>query len=386
MTEPDAARRLRPRVLTQVRSRMRRVLRALGPAMAPARWAEGVRSGVGIALGLLVTGYLFHSELGLALGVEMIAPFGATALLVFGVPNSPLAQPWSAIVGNTVSALVGVSVVLLTPDPDIALPLSAGLALIAMGAARAMHPPGAAVALTAAMNPDAIAAVGFRFALLPVAAGTATLVLVSIAFTRATGRKYPFRQSDASGPAKTSDPEPMRRFGLSDDEIARLLAEFNQSSNIGVQDLARLLQGAQMRAASKRLGQMTAGDIMSRDVVGVAHDAPRADVAALFLERGVSALPVTRDGAVVGMIFHHDLLREGNAAASAADLTRPGAPVATPATAVGDLIPLLIEGRVAAVPVLAKGRLAGIVSRADLIAALARRVAERDPAPDMSKT
>lgn len=34
---------------------------------------------------------------------------GASAVLVFGVPGSPMAQPWPLVAGNTVSALVGIA-------------------------------------------------------------------------------------------------------------------------------------------------------------------------------------------------------------------------------------------------------------------------------------
>ncbi len=53
-------------------------------------------------------------------------------------------------------------------------------------------------------------------------------------------------------------------------------------------------------------------------------------------------------------------------------------PRATLATPVGALLPLLAEGDVDAVPVLEHGRIAGIVTRTDLIAALARRSARSD--------
>ncbi len=43
-------------------------------------------------------------------------PDGASAVLLFGVPSSPLAQPWSIVGGNVLSALIGVTVGMLVPD------------------------------------------------------------------------------------------------------------------------------------------------------------------------------------------------------------------------------------------------------------------------------
>ena len=48
----------------------------------------------------------------------------ASAVLVFAVPASPLAQPRSVLGGNIVSALVGITVALLIPQPLIAAPLA----------------------------------------------------------------------------------------------------------------------------------------------------------------------------------------------------------------------------------------------------------------------
>nr|WP_273544964.1 HPP family protein [Heliomarina baculiformis] len=62
-------------------------------------------------------------------GRYLVAPFGATSVLLFAVPNSPLAQPWSAVIGNTVAALVAVTVCLLVSDPLIRVVASVGLAI-----------------------------------------------------------------------------------------------------------------------------------------------------------------------------------------------------------------------------------------------------------------
>jgi hypothetical protein len=70
---------------------------------------EALRAGLGALVGLGVAGlFLLSPQADQTLGLYLIAPFGATSVLVFAVPNSPLAQPWSAVVGNAAAALVGV--------------------------------------------------------------------------------------------------------------------------------------------------------------------------------------------------------------------------------------------------------------------------------------
>lgn len=111
--------------------------------MAKVAATEAMRAGLGaflaVAAAATVVGLVMRPDLGLI----MIAPFGASAVLLFAVPNSPLAQPWSAIMGNTVSAAAGVLAVRLIPDPTLGMAVAVGLAIILMLCARALHPQAA---------------------------------------------------------------------------------------------------------------------------------------------------------------------------------------------------------------------------------------------------
>ena len=359
---------------------------------------EAVRAGFGALVGLAVLGvFVLGPSVDRQLGLYLIAPFGATAVLLFAVPNSPLAQPWSAIVGNTVAASVGVAVCLAVPDPVLRVALAVGLAISAMGMARAMHPPGGAIAMTAALSPVEIRDLGFGFVLAPVAVGTAALVLVAFVYARATGRHYPLRQFEESNPAGTAEAAPSERLGLSEEELTDILQRYKQSLNLGVEDLSRLIGAAEMQAASHRTGPLTAGDIMSRDLVTVGPDTPLTVVAELFRHHGFTSLPVVEGGdKYLGVIFQIHLIRRGRDDAVRLDRgfgaamtrlldPRRAVPVraaeimsgttarAMQATPVGALLPMLSDGDCDAVPILTKGRIVGIVTRTDMIAALARQ-------------
>src|SRR3546814_17702810 len=56
----------------------------------------------------------------------LIAPLGASAFLLFAIPNSPLAQPWSAVVGNTASALAAIAVLQFALPATISVGLAVG--------------------------------------------------------------------------------------------------------------------------------------------------------------------------------------------------------------------------------------------------------------------
>ncbi|MBP5857336.1 HPP family protein [Marivibrio halodurans] len=371
--------------------------RSLGPAVARTSPVEAVRAGLGALIGLGVAGlFVLSPSIDRTLGLYLIAPFGASAVLLFAVPNSPLAQPWSAIVGNTVAAAVGVAVCLSVPEPIPRIALAVGLAITATILCRAVHPPAGAVAMTAAMSPDAVADLGFRFAITPVATGTVILVVIAAAYARLTGRRYPFRQFDAPNRHGTQDPEPMERIGLTKEELTELLERYRQSFNLGVEDLARLIGAAGMQAATHGTGPMTAADIMSRNLVTVDPSAPLAHVADLFRRHGFTSLPVVgeHDG-FLGVIFQMHLIERIGAQAHrldrglrpamrrlliretmpppcASDLMNTTPPRAAPTTPVAALLPMMASGDVDAVPILADGDLVGIVTRTDLIGALAR--------------
>lgn len=95
--------------------------------------------------------------------------------------------------------------------------------------------------MTAAMSPDAIAHLGFWFALTPIGVGTVSLVLLATLYARLTGRHYPFRQFDDPSNHGTNDRNPMERLGLSEEALTGILERYRQSFNLGVEDLARLI-------------------------------------------------------------------------------------------------------------------------------------------------
>lgn len=113
----------------------------------------------------------------------------------------------------------------------------------------------------------------------------------------------------------------------------------------------------------------TAGQIMSTPVVSVAPRAPIREVADALTQHQISAVPVVDDGGnVLGMVSEYDLL--ANAGTVAAEVMTTAVISVSADTAIADVRHLLVERRIRRVPVLAAGRLVGIVSRGDVVALL----------------
>jgi CBS domain-containing membrane protein len=118
-----------------------------------------------------------------------MASLGASALLVFALPGSPMAQPWAVVAGNTLSALIGITVFKLISEPLLAMPIAASLSIMGMFVLRCLHPPAAAVALIVALGH----VTHYRYALFPVMIDSFLLVLVAGIYSNLTGKKYPNR-------------------------------------------------------------------------------------------------------------------------------------------------------------------------------------------------
>jgi CBS-domain-containing membrane protein len=140
------------------------------------------------AVGVLNDRFFEGSDL-----VLIIGSFGASAVLVFGAIKSPLAQPPNLIGGHLISALIGVTAFkLLHPWMWLAAAVGVATAIAAMHATKTLHPPGGATALIAVIGGEKIHNLGYLYALVPVTAGAAVLLLVALIVNNIPKtRRYP---------------------------------------------------------------------------------------------------------------------------------------------------------------------------------------------------
>jgi CBS-domain-containing membrane protein len=144
---------------------------------------QALLSWLGSFLGIAVLAYLtMHTTYPL-----IAAPFGATAVLVYAVPESPLAQPRNVICGNFLGALVCVICVALFGSQPWVMAFAVATAIKLMQLTRTLHPPGGAVALVGVMSHA-----DWHFVLTPVLLGSLVMVTCTIAFNNLVCRKpYP---------------------------------------------------------------------------------------------------------------------------------------------------------------------------------------------------
>jgi len=205
-------------------------------------------AGLGAGTGLMLTSLLSHWMLG-ELNLWFVAPVGASAVLLFGVPASPLAQPWAIIGGNSLSALTGVVVCQLIPDPAIACGVAACVAILLMFQLRCLHPPGGAVALTVVLGGPAVQQLGYHFVLTPVLLNSLILALLALLFNNLAGRRYPHPLApEEVKPEPVAMPVPLTR-----DDLHQAL-QGGELLDIDEDDLQALLLRAEEIAQRRQFG------------------------------------------------------------------------------------------------------------------------------------
>ena len=125
----------------------------------------------------------------------LIGSFGASAVLVYGVPRAEFSQPRNVIGGHVVSALIGVSLgKVLGADTMLVYPLAVALSIFAQQVTRTVHPPGGATALIAIIGGENVRNLGFYYAICPVMIGSVIMVLVAVLVNNLSSdsnRNYP---------------------------------------------------------------------------------------------------------------------------------------------------------------------------------------------------
>lgn len=363
-------------------------LQSFRPARTRINARERWRIVLGSFVGILLAGLACHVAAGTTdAGVLwLVAPMGASAVLVFGVPASPLAQPWSVVGGNTLSALAGIACARWIGPPELAAAVAVGAAIGLMLALRCLHPPGGASALMMVLG-------GITdpwFALFPVLFNAVLLALAGIAYNNATRRAYPHRQQPVAGgdgPSQTR---------AADADLDAVLARYNQVLDVSRDDLQALLEQMKWQAYQRKLAGIRCADIMSRDLVTVTHSTPLEQAWTLLRERRIKALPVVdADFRVLGIVTLADFMRaaelqgrgyqgmdmrlrkllgaigvSGQPPVVGQIMTRQ-VRVASEQRYLVDLVPLFGGTGHHHIPIIADdGRLTGIITQSDMVAAL----------------
>jgi CBS domain-containing membrane protein len=373
-------------------------LKAYWPRPVTGSLRDHARAAIGAGLGILVTGLVAHAALSgdWLTNIFLIAPMGASAVILFCLPSSPLAQPWAILAGNTVSAFCGVFFAHLLPAH---IAYAAALAMLSaitlMFALRCLHPPSGAVALTAVLGGEAVFNLGYGFVWWPVLANSALLVISAWLYHTLTGYRYPAVQIDS----KPTSPEHMKyQFGFKQEDLQAALGQFHEVLDISPDSLQALLQQTELIAYHRKLEEIECRHVMRPVADTLQFGDTLEDAWQILLQQAEPAIPVVnKANLVIGLLSVADFMRhakpeEFNQVAPAIrklirwsptiHSSKPevvGQIMATPViTILQDMhlmhtIPLMTTHHLQLVPVVDQhNKLVGILTQTDIIRALYR--------------
>lgn len=273
---------------------------------APLSSAERWRSALA---GLL--GYLMLEALLTVLPVapetrRLLAPTGASAVILFCLPHSPLGQPWSIAGGLLLPAAIGLACGHWIALPWLALALAVAASIWAMAALRCLHPPGGAMAVM--MTGIAQASSAGWTPLLAVAANVLGLLLAAMLINNLIrGRSYP--QCAAVTQGNKAPPAPLPRDGIEHQDLSYALEQMDSYLDISEKDLVAVYNLA-MESAFRRHTTTTCADLMTRDVVAIDFATGLEEAWQLLRSHHIKALPVLdRARRVIGLLTLDDFLK-----------------------------------------------------------------------------
>ncbi|MDE1982131.1 MAG: CBS domain-containing protein [Betaproteobacteria bacterium] len=370
------------------------------PLSAAERW----RSSLGALLFVGGAGLLLHAwPVG---AFWLLAPVGASTVILYALPHSPVAAPWALLGSYLVGTACGVAAWLLVPYPPLAAALGVAACVWGMARLNCIHPPGGAVPLMMVLAaPSSTGALG------TLAAAAVVNVLLMLAFAVLINnlvlrRRYPWHaQQVAPNPHHTQDAPPSERVGLMHEDLEYAFKRLDAFVDVQEGELVTLYNLAVEHAFERHAG-LTCGDLMSRDLVTVTYSTELDDAWGELHLHGIRALPVVDGfGRLQGIVTVTDFLRQLDAAPFPAlgvrlkDLLRrtPGLHSEKPevvgqimtrvvytadtGTSISELVHAIAEHDIHHIPVLDESRrVVGMVTPTDINAALYRQIALGLPA------
>jgi CBS domain-containing membrane protein len=374
-------------------------LRYLVADTLPLGAAERWKSAIGALVGITLAGALVALTPGG--GIGLLAAVGATSIILFALPHSPLAQPWSVLGGYLGAAAFALPAASLVPWGVLAAALALGATVWFMARFHCVHPPGGALALLLVADAPPTLAEALHLVGAVLANLLAVLLAALVVNNLLLRRRYPqCRAEPTASLHQTADRSPSERTGLTHDDLDHAVRVLDTFVDIQEQELVSLFNLAVDHAFERHLG-LSCGDIMARDLVTVEFGTDLEEAWRLLRRHTIKALPVVdRFRRVVGIVTVADFLRQLDDTTAAGLAVRlqgllrrtPGATsekaevvgqimtakiyTARMDTPVSDLVHQLSENNLHHIPVLDDtGKVAGMVTQSDLIAALYKRIA-----------
>lgn len=242
----------------------------------------------------------------------IVASMGASAIILFFIPGSPLAQPWPFVGGQLLSAVVGVTCALNITEISTAAAYAVGGSVLIMLLLRCLHPPAAATSLTPIMAGDSITSLGYSFVFVPVAVNVFTMLFLVIIINRwVMNRDYPSPLPvEKKSNQRHTVLAPTHHIGFSEQDLELALKDSDVFIDMTHAELGHLFTQVEMNAFKRVKGNILCADIMIKDVTAVEYGTEVEDAWELMRNKRLKAVPVIdRSRRVIGIVTWNDFFK-----------------------------------------------------------------------------
>ena len=232
--------------------RMRKWGRWLVEDPHPASHGEKLLSALGAFLGILGVMTVSHNVLGSQGTALVVTSMGASAVLLFAAPHSPLSQPWPVLGGHMLSSAIGITSALLIDDLLTAAAVAVALSIAAMYYLRCLHPPGGGAALAVVLGGEAVHGLGYAYLVTPLLLNVLILLTVAMLFNAPfPHRRYPLWLARLGPGSDVAAVEEKAMIAHSD--LVYALSQIDSFIDVSEEDLLRIYRLAMHRTPASPL-------------------------------------------------------------------------------------------------------------------------------------
>lgn len=230
--------------------------RWIGEDPHPASHTEKGLSALGAFLGIFGVLVVSHGVLGEQGTALIVTSMGASAVLLFAAPHSPLSQPWPVLGGHLLSSAIGITCVLFIQDVLTAAAVAVALSIAAMYYLRCLHPPGGAAALAVVLGGPGVHTLGYAYLVTPLLLNVLILLTVAMLFNAPFAhRRYPLWMAKL-GP--TREPAAVaEKAMIAHSDLVYALSQIDSFIDVTEDDLLRIYHLATRHAHVGRASQPT---------------------------------------------------------------------------------------------------------------------------------
>lgn len=233
---------------------MQKWRRWVGADPHPASHGEKLLSALGAFLGILGVLVISRGVLDSQGTALVVTSMGASAVLLFAAPHSPLSQPWPVLGGHMLSSALGLTCILLVDDTLTAAALAVALSIAAMYYLRCLHPPGGAAALAVVMGGEPVRALGYAYLVTPLLLNVLILLSVAMLFNAPfLHRRYPLWLARLGPAGDAVRAEVGEKSMIAHSDLVYALSQIDTFIDVSEDDLLRIYHLATRRVHASAL-------------------------------------------------------------------------------------------------------------------------------------